>query len=99
MARTTSSSSVAKGKALDGTVARASSDSVARKAVKQTTAARKRQLDEKRATAGTGGKLRLNMVVIGHVDAGKSTIMGHLLYQLGHVTQRQMHKYEDTAAC
>ncbi len=25
----------------------------------------------------------LNMVVIGHVDAGKSTLMGHLLFQLG----------------
>lgn len=30
----------------------------------------------------------------GHVDAGKSTLMGHLLYQLGNVNQRVMHKYE-----
>ncbi|XP_060565439.1 HBS1-like protein isoform X3 [Ruditapes philippinarum] len=40
------------------------------------------------------GKDMLNMVVIGHVDAGKSTLMGHLLYQLGNVNQRAMHKYE-----
>ena len=31
---------------------------------------------------------------LGHVDAGKSTLMGHLLYQLGNVNKRLMHKYE-----
>lgn len=31
---------------------------------------------------------------IGHVDAGKSTLMGHLLYLLGNVNKRTMHKYE-----
>ncbi|XP_046554634.1 LOW QUALITY PROTEIN: HBS1-like protein [Haliotis rubra] len=36
----------------------------------------------------------LNLVVIGHVDAGKSTLMGHLLYQLGSVNKKAMHKYE-----
>ncbi|XP_059898489.1 HBS1-like protein isoform X1 [Gadus macrocephalus] len=41
-----------------------------------------------------GGKPLLNLVVIGHVDAGKSTLMGHLLFLLGHVNQRTMHKYE-----
>ncbi|XP_033931300.1 HBS1-like protein isoform X1 [Pseudochaenichthys georgianus] len=41
-----------------------------------------------------GGKPLLNLVVIGHVDAGKSTLMGHLLYLLGNVNQRTMHKYE-----
>lgn len=30
-------------------------------------------------------KDHLYMVVIGHVDAGKSTLMGHLLYDLGQV--------------
>lgn len=39
-------------------------------------------------------KEHLNMVVIGHVDAGKSTIMGHLLYLNGVVNQKTMHKYE-----
>ena len=34
------------------------------------------------------------MIVIGHVDSGKSTLMGHLLFQLGQVSQKIMHKYE-----
>ncbi|KAI7794296.1 HBS1-like protein, partial [Triplophysa rosa] len=58
----------------------------------------KRQLDiraelEKRQ----GGKPLLNLVVIGHVDAGKSTLMGHVLYLLGNVNKRTMHKYEQEA--
>lgn len=36
----------------------------------------------------------INMVVIGHVDAGKSTLMGHLLYRLGCVGKKLIHKYE-----
>lgn len=32
-----------------------------------------------------GRKEHLYMVVIGHVDAGKSTLMGHLLCELGQV--------------
>jgi hypothetical protein len=30
----------------------------------------------------------------GHVDSGKSTLMGHLLFLLGSVSQKLMHKYE-----
>lgn len=41
-----------------------------------------------------GGKELLNLVVIGHVDAGKSTLMGHLLWLLGAVSKKAMHKYE-----
>ncbi|XP_014788283.1 HBS1-like protein isoform X2 [Octopus bimaculoides] len=41
-----------------------------------------------------GRKELINLVVIGHVDAGKSTLMGHLLYQLGTVNKRLMHKFE-----
>ncbi|CAG2115496.1 unnamed protein product [Medioppia subpectinata] len=40
------------------------------------------------------GKPNINMVVIGHVDAGKSTLMGHLLYRLGFVSQKAIHRYE-----
>ncbi|GFR00477.1 HBS1-like protein [Trichonephila clavata] len=36
----------------------------------------------------------INLVVIGHVDAGKSTLMGHLLFDIGNVSQRNMHKFE-----
>lgn len=39
-------------------------------------------------------KEALNLIVIGHVDSGKSTLMGHLLFQLGQVSQKIMHKYE-----
>lgn len=40
------------------------------------------------------GLPQLTMVVTGHVDAGKSTLIGHLLYKCGQVAQRTMHKYE-----
>jgi hypothetical protein len=39
-------------------------------------------------------KENLNLVVVGHVDAGKSTIMGHLLYLLEEVDDRKMKKFE-----
>ncbi|KAJ3048266.1 HBS1-like protein, partial [Rhizoclosmatium hyalinum] len=42
-------------------------------------------------------KSSINLVVIGHVDAGKSTLMGHLLYLLGEVNERTMKKYERDA--
>ncbi|KAJ3287616.1 HBS1-like protein [Borealophlyctis nickersoniae] len=42
-------------------------------------------------------KDNLNLVVVGHVDAGKSTLMGHLLYLLGEVNERTMKKYERDA--
>ncbi len=34
-------------------------------------------------SADKGGKPRLHLVVLGHVDAGKSTLMGRLLHELG----------------
>lgn len=36
----------------------------------------------------------LSLVVIGHVDAGKSTLMGHLLCKVGNVSTKQLHKFE-----
>ncbi|KAI8873085.1 hypothetical protein GQ42DRAFT_47313 [Ramicandelaber brevisporus] len=45
---------------------------------------------------GSGG--RLSLIVAGHVDAGKSTLMGHLLYKLGHVNDRTMKKFEKESA-
>lgn len=39
-------------------------------------------------------KLHVNLVFIGHVDAGKSTMGGNLLYLSGMVDQRTMEKYE-----
>lgn len=46
------------------------------------------------AETSASGKAKISMVVVGHVDAGKSTITGHLLYRLGYVSQKLMHKYE-----
>ncbi|XP_011877470.1 PREDICTED: HBS1-like protein isoform X2 [Vollenhovia emeryi] len=40
------------------------------------------------------GKEQLHLVVVGHVDAGKSTLLGRLLCDLGQVPQRLIHKYQ-----
>jgi len=39
----------------------------------------------------------VNLVVVGHVDAGKSTLMGHLFCLLGDVDVRTMHRYKQEA--
>ncbi|KAJ2902754.1 hypothetical protein GGI21_004514, partial [Coemansia aciculifera] len=39
----------------------------------------------------------LNLAVVGHVDAGKSTLMGHLLYALGQVNERTIKRFERDA--
>lgn len=43
------------------------------------------------------GKEHLNMIFMGHVDAGKSTMGGHLLFLTGMVDKRTMEKYEREA--
>lgn len=45
-----------------------------------------------------GGLAALHLVVLGHVDAGKSTLMGRLLHDLGLVDQRTVHKNQKEAA-
>ena len=62
-------------------------------------AMRKSRLDplveyERARGAGAGRKHLLNLVVVGHVDSGKSTLMGHVLVRLGAVSSKTMHKYE-----
>ena len=42
-------------------------------------------------------KEHINIVVIGHVDAGKSTTTGHLLWKCGAVDDRTINKYEEKA--
>jgi len=42
-------------------------------------------------------KLHINAVVIGHVDAGKSTTTGHLIYKLGGIDKRSIEKFEKEA--
>lgn len=45
----------------------------------------KRRCDEaaKKEAEALQGKTKLHLVVLGHVDAGKSTLMGRLLHELG----------------
>ena len=43
-------------------------------------------------------KTHLNIVVIGHVDSGKSTTTGHLIYKLGGIDKRVIEKFEKEAA-
>ena len=41
-----------------------------------------------------GQKDKINLVLIGHIDSGKSTLAGHLIYQLGGIGEREIEKYE-----
>merc|ERR1711957_744448 len=43
-------------------------------------------------------KDRINLVVIGHVDSGKSTSTGHLIYKCGGIDQRTIDKFEKESA-
>jgi len=42
-------------------------------------------------------KLHLNVVVIGHVDSGKSTTTGHMIYKCGGIDKRVIEKFEKEA--
>merc|ERR1712166_1610880 len=43
-------------------------------------------------------KTHINVVVIGHVDSGKSTSTGHLIYKCGGIDKRVIEKFEREAA-
>ena len=42
-------------------------------------------------------KAHINLVVIGHVDSGKSTTTGHLIYKCGGIDKRVIEKFEKEA--
>ena len=42
-------------------------------------------------------KTHVNLVVIGHVDSGKSTSTGHLIYKCGGIDERTIQKFEKEA--
>ncbi|KAL5711971.1 hypothetical protein ACHQM5_014190 [Ranunculus cassubicifolius] len=44
-----------------------------------------------------GALAQLNLAIVGHVDAGKSTLSGRLLNLLGKISQKEMRKYEKDA--
>ncbi|KAJ3025450.1 UNVERIFIED_CONTAM: translation termination factor GTPase eRF3 [Siphonaria sp. JEL0065] len=56
-------------------------------------------VDDTVVPVGDGEKLKehLNIVFIGHVDAGKSTMGGHILFLTGMVDKRTLEKYEKEA--
>lgn len=43
-------------------------------------------------TSDNSGKQHMSVVICGHVDSGKSTTTGHLLFELGGISQRDMDK-------
>ena len=43
-------------------------------------------------------KLHISIVIIGHVDSGKSTTTGHLIYKCGGIDKRTIEKFEKEAA-
>ncbi|CAK9296908.1 unnamed protein product [Gordionus sp. m RMFG-2023] len=43
-------------------------------------------------------KVHINIVVIGHVDSGKSTSTGHLIYKCGGIDKRTIEKFEKEAS-
>jgi elongation factor 1 alpha-like protein len=63
------------------------------------TAPPKQMTEQKRAKTlkdlkeGKKDKVNISMVVIGHVDAGKSTLMGHLLLKMGFVSKSVIDKF------
>lgn len=52
------------------------------------TLAREKILEEARRAIDSGKK-NVSLVVIGHVDAGKSTLMGRLSYELGQMEEKK----------
>ena len=46
---------------------------------------------------GKKDKPHLNLVVIGHVDSGKSTTTGHLIFKCGGINERELQKLKDEA--
>jgi len=52
------------------------------------TFAREKLPEEAKHAIDSKGKKSVSLVVIGHVDAGKSTLMGRLLYELGKIDEK-----------
>ncbi|EEP76312.1 TEF1 protein [Uncinocarpus reesii 1704] len=72
-------------------------DSVKQLSVQESIKPKSKQLDVLEEHRKAKRKKAANFVVIGHVDAGKSTLMGRLLYDLGAIDQRTVDKYKREA--
>lgn len=55
------------------------------------------EIDEELVAEMYGGKDHVSIIFMGHVDAGKSTMGGNLLYLTGAVDKRTVEKYEKEA--
>jgi len=53
--------------------------------------------DKKKKEKKDKGKKHLGLVVVGHVDAGKSTTTGHLMFELGGINERDLAKLKQEA--
>jgi elongation factor 1 alpha-like protein len=72
-----------------------SSNSIMRAAVATMLADKAAQVAAVTAASATGGeKPSLHMAVVGHVDSGKSTLVGHLLLKQGRFTSKDFRKAE-----
>ena len=60
-------------------------------------ARRKAALEKLVKNTDANAKAQLGLVVAGHVDAGKSTLMGHVLFLLKYVTKNTLRKYEQAS--
>lgn len=49
------------------------------------------------AATNTDPNRVLNVVIVGHVDAGKSTLTGRLIFELGGIDEREKQKLVDIA--
>jgi len=52
---------------------------------------------DKAGETKASNKTHINIVVIGHVDSGKSTSTGHLIYKCGGIDKRAIEKFEKEA--
>lgn len=67
-----------------------SSDSGASQDVTSKPASHEKILEEwRQREVSDGGKKEISVVVVGHVDAGKSTLMGRVLHEVGMMTDRE----------
>lgn len=57
----------------------------------------KQKIDVLKAYKESSEKQSVNFVVVGHVDAGKSTLMGRILYDTGAVDERTLQKFRKEA--
>ncbi|OJD10113.1 translation elongation factor Tu, partial [Emergomyces pasteurianus Ep9510] len=72
-------------------------DAVGQLSVQETAKVKSKNIDVLAEYHKVERKKAANFVVIGHVDAGKSTLMGRLLYELKAVDQRTIDKYKKDA--